>query len=287
MAPLDSQLCNVWPLDTTHGCWDIPEDTPDGTIQWWNRVASDYLWQMTGRRLGPSCPVTIRPCLKSCADGWAGSLTFWPAGYNGSPWIPYVGRDGQMRNAALCGCVQDCHCGPELCQIDLVGPVYDIVNVRVDGFDVPSSTYTVIDARYLTRVNDLSSGTETERCWPSCQDLTLTDANPGTFSVTYRTGLGISGMAQAAVTQLTAHFIKGCSGGCGCGVGARQNLQRLSRQGVDLEFADPQQLFTDGRTGIEMVDMFIRSANPYGLGSQMRVLSPDAPKRGPIWGGVV
>lgn len=286
MAALDSQNCQVWALETTHGCWDIPEDTPPETIQFWNRVASDYLWQMTGRRLGPSCPLTIRPCLKRCADNYGIGRFLNQGQYQSTgPWIPYM-VDGQMRNASLCGCVRDCHCGPELCQIDLVDPVYDVTNVRVDGIDVPSSTYTVIDARYLTRVNDGIAGEE-PRCWPSCQDLTLTDAHPGTFSVTYRTGLTLSGLAHAAVTMLTAHFIKGCSGGCGCGVGTRQNLSRLSRQGVDLEFADPQQLFDDGRTGIELVDFFIRGANPYGLGSQMRVLSPDAPKRGVIWGGVV
>lgn len=284
MGALDSQLCNVWPINTTVGCWDIPPDTPQATIDLWQRVASDYLWAMTGRRLGPSCAITVRPCRKRCMDGWAGFLTFWPAGYNGSPWIPYVDRNGDMRNATLCGCVQDCHCGPELCQIELPNPVYDIIEVSVDGLVVPSSTYALYDARYLTRITD--AGDET-LCWPSCQDLSKSPSFPDTFAVTYRTGLQLSGLAIMAVTELTAHFIRGCSGGCGCGVGTQKNLSRLSRQGVDLEFADPQQLFDDGRTGIELVDFFIKSMNPYGLGSQLRVLSPDAPKLPKIWGGVV
>lgn len=288
MPALDSQVCTVWPLNTTAGCWDIPADTPQATIDFWNRVATDYLWAMTGRRLGPSCPVTVRPCRKSCFDsyGFGRWLNQGQGLRSTGGWIPYM-HDGEMRNASLCGCVQECHCGPELCQIDLLGPVYDVVDVQLDGQTVDSSTYALYDARYLTRINDLSSGTETERCWPTCQDMTLTPANPGTFSVTYRTGLNLSGIATMAVTELTAHFIRGCNGGCGCGSGARQNLQRLSRQGVELEFADPQQLFTDGRTGIEVVDFFIRSMNPHGLADQLRVLSPDAPRRPRIWGGVV
>ncbi len=290
MGALDSQNnCAAWPIDTTAGCWDIPTDTPAATILKWQQVATQYLWSMTGYRLGPSCPITVRPCRKTCADGY-GLLSgrFLNQGQYQSTggWIPYM-RDGQMYNASLCGCVSDCHCGPELCEIELPGPVYDIVEVTVDGLVVDSATYTVYDARYLTRVNDISSGEETNRCWPTCQDMTLTPANVNTFAVTYRTGLNLSAIATMAVTELTAHFIRGCNGGCGCGAGTAQNLQRLSRQGVDLEFADPQQLFTDGRTGIELVDMFIRSANPQGLGSQLRVLSPDAPRKPRIWGGVV
>ncbi len=285
--PLDSSTCEVWPLDTDAGCWDVPADTPQSTITTWNRVATEYLWAVTGRRLGPSCRVTIRPCNKSCFDGWGLSRFLNQGQFNGlkstGGWIPYLGADGEFRNASLCGCDRECHCGPEVCEIDLQGPVYDVTNVRIDGLDVPDTEYAVVDGRWLRRINSLASGTETNRCWPTCQDMTLPDVNPNTFSVTYRAGLGLSGMATMAVTELTAHFIRGCNGGCGCGTGTRQNLQRLQRQGVELEFADPQQLFDDGRTGIELVDFFIRANNPYGLASQMRVLSPDAPKRAQIW----
>lgn len=286
--PLRADNCTVWPLNRDAGCWDIPDTVTEETITVWQRVASEYLWMMTGRRLGPSCPVTVRPCRKSCVDaGWLSGRYLNQGQYQATGgFIPYM-LNGRMYNATLCGCDAECHCGPELCEIELPGPVYDIVDVQLDGFTVDSATYALYDARYLTRINDTSSGTETERCWPACQDMTLTPAHPNTFSVTYRTGLNLSGMATMAVTELTAHFIRGCNGGCGCGTGTRQNLQRLSRQGVELEFADPQQLFDDGRTGIELVDFFIRSQNPHGLGSQLRVLSPDAPKRPRIWGGVV
>lgn len=284
---LDSQVCTVWPLNTTAGCWDIPADTPADRIQFMNRVASDYLWAMTGRRLGPSCPVTVRPCRKSCFDSYGYGRFLNQGQYQSTGgWIPYM-VDGQMRNATLCGCARECHCGPELCEIDLPGPVYDIVQVTIDGLVVPSDTYRVDDARYLTRVNNALNFPDEVRCWPTCQDLTERDSAENTFAVTYRTGLNLSGIATLAVTELTAHLIRGCGAGCGCGVGVSQNLQRVSRQGVDLEFADASQVFTDGRTGIEVVDWFIRSMNPQGLADQLRVLSPDAPRRPRLQGPVV
>lgn len=282
MAPLDSHMCDVWSLDTTNACWDIPDTTPQTTIDFWNRAASEYLWKRTGRRLGPNCPVTVRPCKKSCADGWASRLSFWPAGYNGSPWIPYIGTDGEFRNATLCGCAANCHCGPELCDVVLPGPIYDVTEVTVDGVVLDPGEYQTVDGNRLRRLTSIPAGEPVNECWPSCQDLSRPDTMAETFAVTYRTGLLLSTMARAAVTQLTAHFIRGCSGcGDGCGGGGlRQNLQSKSRQGVDLEFVDPQQIFNDDRTGIEVVDWFIKSENPLGLGSTLRVLSPDAGTRG-------
>ncbi len=285
---LDSTNCEVWPINRAAGCWDIPDTVSEATITQWQRVASEYLWAMTGRRLGPSCRVTVRPCRKRCADDYGiFSGRFLNQGQYQSTggYIPYM-RDGRMYNATLCGCVSDCHCGPELCQVDLPGPVYDIVEVSVDGAVVPSDTYSVYDGRYLTRVQNGPAAPE-GLCWPTCQDMTRSLAMENTFGVTYRTGLNLSGMATMAVTELTAHFIRGCNGGCGCGAGTQQNLQRVSRQGVDLEFLDVSQVLSEGKTGIPLVDQFVYLQNPLGLGSTLRVLSPDAPRPPRIWGGIV
>lgn len=286
MTPLNAGNCDPWPINTAVGCWDVPADTPPATVEMWQRVASEYLWAMTGRRLGPSCPVTVRPCRKSCFDASWLSGRFLNQGQYLSTggFIPYM-MNGRMYNATVCGCDTDCHCGPELCEIDLPGPVFDIQSVTIDGAVVDPATYGIYDGRYLTRLNT-GVATDEAKCWPTCQDMTLPPTEVGTFAVTYRSGLALSSMATMAVTELTAHFIRGCNGGCGCGSGTRQNLQRLSRQGVDLEFADPQELFTDGRTGIETVDFFIRAANPYGVADQLRVISPDSPKRPRQWNGV-
>lgn len=285
--PIPSGLCSLdgWTLDRS--CMDIPPTTPDDVIERWRRVAAELLYTLTGYRFGPSCPVTVRPCRKTCLDGYGsifGRLGFWPAGYNGSPWIPYVGRDGNMYNASLCGCGTDCHCGPELCEVFLPGPVYDIVSVDINGTVVDPLTYNILDGRYLVRRSDVATTAAGGTCWPSCQDMSLPPGSARTFTVTYRTGVAVPAMGVAALSALAAHYIRGCNG-CGCGVGSRQNLSRLSRQGVELEFEPLGTTLADGRTGIDVVDQFIHAYNPGKLPRAMRVLSPDAPRRPRIWYG--
>lgn len=112
--------------------------------------------------------------------------------------------------------------------------------------------------------------------------MSLVPGNPNTFTVVYRTGLPVPEMGRAAVSELTAHYIRGCNG-CGCGTVPGKNLSRLSRQGVDLQFVDPQEVLADGRTGIPIVDTFIHAVNPGRLASASRVLSPDAPKPPRVW----
>lgn len=284
---LASGLCSLdgWELDQS--CMDIPVDTPPEVIERWRRVAAELLYGLTGQRFGPSCPVTVRPCRKQCADGFGlltGRFFYQGQGYlSTGQFIPFM-RDGQMFNASLCGCSGDCHCGPELCEVYLPGPIYDVVSVDIDGDTVAPATYNVLDGQFLVRRSDVADDAFGGKCWPSCQDMSLPPGQPGTFTVVYRTGIPLPAMGVAALSQLAAHYIKGCNG-CGCGIGTRNNLSRLSRQGVDLEFADAQQTLADGRTGLPLVDLFIHTVNPSRLPQAMRVLSPDAPRRPRIWTG--
>lgn len=281
--PLNSGLCSLdgWTLDQS--CMDIPANTPPEVIERWREVAAELLFALTGNRFGPSCPVTVRPCRRKCADEY-GSYLFQGQLYQRTgQWIPYMYR-GQMYNASLCGCTSDCHCGPELCEVYLPGPVYDVVSVDIGGTVVDPLTYSILDGRYLVRRSDVPADAPGGTCWPGCQDMSLPPGEPDTFTVTYRTGIPVPALGVAALSALTAHYIKGCNG-CGCGVGSRQNLSRLSRQGVELEFEDAGQVLADGRTGIQIVDQFIHAYNPGGLTHSMRVLSPDAPRRPRIWYG--
>lgn len=279
--PLNSGLCELdgWTLDTD--CMDIPDATPPEVIERWRRVAAELLFALTGNRFGPSCPVTVRPCRRKCADMY-GSFLYQGRYESTGPFIPYM-YAGRMYNASLCGCTSDCHCGPELCEVFLPGPVYDIVAVDINGEVVDPATYGILDGRFLVRSSATPDDAAGGTCWPSCQDMSLAPGQPDTFTVTYRTGIPVPAMGQAAVTALAAHYIRGCSG-CGCGAPQR-NLSRLSRQGVDLEFVDAQQVLTDGRTGIDIVDQFIHAVNPGGLTRALRVLSPDSPKPPRIWYG--
>lgn len=284
--PLNSGLCSLdgWTLDQS--CMDIPAGTTPETIERWRRVAAEILDALTGHRFGPSCPITVRPCRKSCADGYDFLFSrFYNQGQGyltTGPFLPYM-RDGLMYNASLCGCGSQCHCGPELCEVYLPGPIYDVVTVDIGGAVVDPLTYGILDGRYLVRYSDTPADAIGGKCWPSCQDMGLKPGQVNTFTVTYRTGVPLPAMGVAALSALASHYIKGCNG-CGCGIGSRNSLQRLSRQGVDLEFVDPQQTLADGRTGIEIVDQFIHAVTGGRPGQrQMRVLSPDAPRRPRIW----
>lgn len=282
--PLQSGLCSLdgWTLDQS--CMDIPAGTPPEVIERWRKVAAELLFALTGNRFGPSCPITVRPCRKTCADQYGAILgRFWYQGLSTGPFIPYMWQ-GRMFNASLCGCGQQCHCGPELCEVYLPGPVYDVVSVDIDGEVVDPLTYGILDGRYLVRSSATPVDANGGVCWPSCQDMSLAPGSANTFTVVYRTGIPLPAMGVAALSELTAHYIKGCNG-CGCGIGSRQNLSRLSRQGVDLEFADPQLVLEQGRTGLPLTDLFIHAANPSKLPRQLRVVSPDSPRPPRVWYG--
>lgn len=284
--PLTSGLCSLdgWTLDRT--CMDIPAGTSEETIESWRQVAAELLFGLTGNRFGPSCPVTVRPCLKRCADEmglFAGRFFNQGQYLSTGPFIPYM-RDGMMFNASLCGCSGDCHCGPELCEVFLPGPIYDIVSVDIDGATVDRATYNILDGRYLVRRSDVAVDASGGVCWPSCQDMSLPPGEPNTFTVVYRTGIPVPAAGRAALSELTAHYIQGCVG-CGCGAQNNKRLRSLSRQGVDLEFEDLSTTLAEGRTGLPLTDLFIHTYNPSKLSHAPRVLSPDAPRRPRIWYG--
>ncbi|MFB8347911.1 hypothetical protein [Streptomyces niveus] len=259
--------CEPWPVAL---CCDVPEGMAQEEVDRWTRVASVILWGLSGRRYGP-CPVTVRPCRRSCADN---DFFSFQTRTGTGPWIPYIGTDGAWRNASICRCKTDCSCG-ELCEVDLPGPVYDVSEVMVDGEVLVPEAYRVDVPGKLVRTDG--------ECWPECQDMAAPPTEEGTFSVTYRWGLPLDDAAIAAVSDLVCHFLKGCSpGGCGCKT--PRNLTRVVRQGVELENLDPTLIYSEGRTGLPMADMWLAMVNPYRMTSPSRVYSPDyRPPRVTTW----
>lgn len=257
--PLQTGPCDAWP---TALCCDVPEGMEQEDVDRWTRIASQILWALSGRRLGP-CPVTVRPCRRACLDGTPVSFQ---AGVGSGPWVPYIGSDGLWRNASVCGCKSDCSCG-ELCEVYLPGPVYDVVTVNVGGEDLVPEAYRVDSPGLLVRTDG--------ECWPDCQDMAAPPGEPDTFTVEYRIGLPLDDAAVAAVSELTCHYLKGCAPGGGCGCKSNRNLTRLVRQGVEMEMPDPTLIYAEGRTGLPMVDLWLSVMNPYRLTSPSRVYSPD------------
>ncbi|MET7720692.1 hypothetical protein [Streptomyces mirabilis] len=264
--PLQTTACNPWPVDL---CCDVA-GVEAATLERWQRVATQILWRLSGRRIGV-CDVTVRPCRRACLD--SGPISF-QAGVGTGPWVPYIGVDGAWRNASVCGCAPSgCSCS-ELCEVKLGGPVHSVVRVNVDGVDLlPGVEYRVDAPSLLVRLGG--------ECWPTCQEMAEPEFTAGTFTVVYRWGIEPDDSAIAAVSELTCHLLKGCGGTGSCGCKANRNVTRLQRQGVEMDMPDPTVFYSSGLTGLPLVDLFLTTVNPGRLSRPSRVYSVDyrAPRK--------
>lgn len=255
-----------WTLDTS--CctgWDAySEETRQTATDW----ATGILDGLTGRQFD-QCPVVVRPCGKRC--GWYGGYLTYPvdsaqASGLGAPWmVPYIGAGGVWRN---CMCGGSCTCKAR-CEAHLQGAISRIIEVKVDGVVIDPAAYRLDYARGPVLVR-----TDGE-CWPECQDMNLSDDEPGTFSIQYAPGAPLPRIGQIAAGELACQFAKACAGDADCALPGQ--LQSLSRNGVQVEIVDPNLLLDNGLTGFPNVDLFIKTVNPRRLQRGPRVLTPDLP----------
>jgi hypothetical protein len=259
-TPVPGAVC-AWEISTT--CctrWDdYTPEVQESSAAW----ATEILNALTGRRFA-QCPVKLRPCGTRC--GWFGGYLTFPVGSPamsgaGNPWmIPFV-DGGVWRN---CTCAGACRCRAT-CEARMPWPVAEVVEVIVDGVVVDPSAYRLDDGNILVRTDG--------DCWPECQNLDLPDTDENTWSVTLRPGEALPASGAIAAGRLACEFAKACTGGEGCSL--PEQLISLSRNGVEVQVADPQALLDNGLTGIQEVDLFIRAYNPGQLRARPRVFSPD------------
>jgi hypothetical protein len=219
------------------------------------------MWAATGRRYGV-CEITARPCGRTCGPNLYSGY-FWSNG----AWQPY--NLGGIWYNSTCGCngLGNCASCRPLCQVSLPGPVNSIpaTGVSVDGVVIPVDAWRVDNGKWLVRTDG--------SCWPECQDYNV-DSGVGTFFVTYNRGLDVPNVVAAAAGELACEWAKSCLGQA-CRL--PQRVQSVSRQGVSVSMVPPEILLSMGLTGVDTVDQIIRSVNPGGLTSPMRVSSPDTP----------
>jgi hypothetical protein len=249
--PVPPGSCDVWPIVVDPTCCPDWADLPIGLKEQTIRLASSTLWALSGRRYG-LCQVTVRPCDVFCLSCGANR----PAGRE----LPF--QIGGQVYACGCGCASAC-C-PAACVVSLSPlPVYDIVSVRVDGVPVPRSGWKVLNSTYLVRVGG---------CWPKCQDLSLPDSSPGTWSVTYRRGIPVPADGLWVASMLACEIAKQCAGKK-CRLPAR--VTQLSRDGVSMTMVDKMEFMDKGLTGLPEVDRWLRSVNPHGLSAPPQIWTPD------------
>lgn len=260
-APL--ALC--WPVDWSVCAQDVFESLTPEQVALSEALAAQTLRMLTGFRVG-GCPVTVRPCNRSCVPGsWltapSPSILFAGA-YGGSfGFSPYIGLNGQWMNA--CGCTGDgCSC-TKVEEVQLPGTVGQVDEVVLDGVILDPSTYRVDNGNMLVRTDGDS--------WPVCQDMNL-NSGEGTFLVTYLDGNPVDGVGAYVGGLLAAEFAQACLGG-DCALPS--NVQTITRQGVTMEL-DPE-MFQGGVTGNRTVDAYIQIWNPTST-LPSGIYSPDAPR---------
>jgi hypothetical protein len=85
-------------------------------------------------------------------------------------------------------------------------------------------------------------------------------------------GQPVPKMGEVAMGELACEILKAMNGEeCRLPAGVTQ----LTRQGVSVSVPDIGSIFSNGRTGLYLVDMFLISANPKKIMQRGRIFSPD------------
>jgi hypothetical protein len=145
-----------WPRPDTSCCDRLNPANPTAEqtaqIERILQVSTEIIWRLSGKQFG-ACPVTVRPCRKTCARGFTG---YW----SDIGWMPVL-ENGVWFNQNCDRCrPSGCSCS-ELCEVDLPGPVVEIQSVTLNGEILPADHYRVDDFRRLVRVkgwNDVVVG---------------------------------------------------------------------------------------------------------------------------------
>lgn len=240
----------------------VGSDAVSGTAL---EAATDILWALSGRQYG-LCSRLLRPCRRECYG------TIWPAGWSrygtdtgqwGWPYPALVG--GVWINLACAACGEGCSCAT-VSEALLPGPIRTVESVKVDGVTLtPLVDYRVDDFHRLVRLG----GAE----WPICNDLNLDDDQVGTWSVEITVGLPLPPLGRVALGVLTSELAKllMCDSTCAL----PKPIQSLSRQGVNITFLDPNEVFQNGQTGLYLPDLFIQTVNPKRIARRARVYDID------------
>jgi hypothetical protein len=235
-------------------------DDPAAAQALWEAIASDLLWNWTGRVFGV-CEAVVRPCGAQCVESSTGWSTYWGRGPGYDPLFPGGGPRGgipfypvlvagQWFNM-VCGCVGFCQCtpaGPEV--ISLPGPVQSVTEVRIDGAALPPESYRLERKRWLIRTDG--------GVWPRCQNMLADPATDlDTFEVTYQRGIPVPIGGQVAAGRLACELALAACGSEECALPER--MTTITRQGVTVGFADTYEDLKSGGTGIYSIDTWVAS----------------------------
>lgn len=151
-------------------------------------------------------------------------------------------------------------------------PVTQVTQVKLDGVVLDTAKYRLDNNRVLVY---LPADGDERQVWPSCQRLDLADTEDDTWSVTYNWGATppTAGKLAAAVLGGELALSRDASTASRCRL--PQRITSLTRQGVTMAVADPQNTIGDGYTGIAEIDLFIAAANRGSANRPAAFVMPD------------
>lgn len=141
-------------------------------------------------------------------------------------------------------------------------PVTQVIQVVSGTTELDPSSYILVDRNRLIP-------SSASVCWGS-QDMT----------VTYAHGTDIPAAGRLAAIELANQISLALAGSDQCRLPDR--VTSITRQGVSWTIIDPQDFLDQGRTGIYLVDLFIKTVNPSGARTRSRVFSPDTRRPGKV-----
>lgn len=217
------------------------------------KAASYLMWSLSGRKYSGTTTVTERYVCATLSYRYGPSVRNNKAElilgdvYN----IPYTDMDSYTA-------VTTDGLSPQS-RLRLRGrPITKIHTIRNrSGVVVDPSSYYLVDHSTIQAV----SGAR----WTPCD-----------IEVTYTYGTEPPTLGRLAARTLAFEFCKLWNGDDDCML--PQRVTSVSRQGVSYTILDSQEFIDDLRTGLYVVDMFLKSVNPDKARAKARVFTPDVPR---------
>lgn len=217
------------------------------------QAASYLMWSLSGRKYSGTTTVTERYVCATLSYRYGPSIRNNKAElvlgdiYN----IPYTDMDSYTA-------VTTDGLSPQS-RLRLRGrPITKIHTIRNrSGVVVDPSSYYLVDHSTIQAV----SGAK----WTPCD-----------IEVTYSYGTEPPTLGRLAARTLAFEFCKLWNGDDDCML--PQRVTSVSRQGVSYTILDSQEFIDDLRTGLYVVDMFLKSVNPDKARAKARVFTPDVPR---------
>lgn len=226
-------------VDALGASWTgLPEATRLVAVQ----VAVRTLWALSGRRFG-TVDLTLAPYIAPPRRGW----------YDGH-------RRGLGLHAGaghvLGGAGAACDPGRAF---RLPGPVVSVAQVVLDAVVLGDGAWTLDPDGTLVRTDG--------GAWPVAQDVYAPR-----WAVRYVKGIVAPPEANAAAARYALELARGLAADPKCKLPAR--TRDVTRQGISLSLATPEELAESGFTGVGPVDAWLRAVNPDGLAEAATIWSP-------------